>query len=364
MNAPTTSDPSHGSELPSDASLSDASPSDATPLDATPSVQDSVSQGSTALDRKDAEAALTHKPGENFRIQLPGLPGNAEGPQAGGTGFEGPLDLLLHLIQKHELNVLDLPISFVTERYLEYLELMEELNLDMASDYLVMAATLAHIKSRMLLPKPPPEEEEPGEELDPREELIRRLLEYQKYKVAAEALNMQRVRGRDVFLRGSDPERPTGPAPLADATLFQLMDALSRIMERTRNKQAFEVSSDRISIQDRIQEITERIRATQRTTFESLFDQGFSRYDIVITFMAILEMAKSRLLRVYQANPTSALYLESAVMAAGDLTPEEDDPAQGSVDDEMESDTAGVGENDSSDDVGATHADEESDAIP
>ena len=120
--------------------------------------------------------------------------------------FEGPLDLLLHLIRKHELDILDLPIAFVTERYLEYVTLMEKLDLDIASEYLVMAATLAHIKSKMLLPQEPDDQddEEPEEEVDPRAELIRRLLEYQKYKVAAEQLGARPIPGRDVFGRGSE----------------------------------------------------------------------------------------------------------------------------------------------------------------
>ena len=124
----------------------------------------------------------------NFRIELP--------------NFEGPLDLLLYLVQKHELNVLDLPISFVTEKYLAYISVIQSLNLDIAVEYLVMAATLAHIKSKMLLPKPPEDQDDdPEEELDPRAELIRRLLEYQKYKQVAEELGARGVAGRDVFKR-------------------------------------------------------------------------------------------------------------------------------------------------------------------
>ena len=126
--------------------------------------------------------------------------------------FEGPLDLLLHLCQKHELDILDIPIAFVTEKYLEYLAVMQLMQLDVAAEYLVMAATLAHIKSKMLLPAPPPgqeDEADPEDEIDPREALIKRLLEYQKYKQAGEELAARGVAGRDVFLRGAPVEEAT-----------------------------------------------------------------------------------------------------------------------------------------------------------
>src|SRR5215468_3757662 len=131
--------------------------------------------------------------------------------------FEGPLDLLLHLIQKHELDILDIPVSFITEKYLEYITLMQELSIDIASEYLVMAATLAHIKSKSLLPTPPEGQDDEllEEELDPRQELIRRLLEYQKYKQAAFDLSERGSLGRDVFLRGTEAAVVEGPAPLA-----------------------------------------------------------------------------------------------------------------------------------------------------
>src|SRR5688500_18779694 len=127
--------------------------------------------------------------------------------------FEGPLDLLLHLVQKHELNILDLPIAFVTERYLAYLDLMKQLDLDVASEYLVMAATLAHIKSKLLLPAPPAGQDDAAllDEIDPRADLIRRLLEYQKYKAVAADLGARGVQGRDVFLRGAPAPEAEGP---------------------------------------------------------------------------------------------------------------------------------------------------------
>src|SRR3954451_13135342 len=151
--------------------------------------------------------------------------------------FEGPLDLLLHLIEEHELNVMDIPIAFVAKKYVEYITLMEELNIDVASEYLVMAATLTHIKSKMLLPVPPADQEDEDElGLDPRAELVRRLLEYQKYKRAAEQLGGGDVLGRDVFVRGLPAPAVEGPAPLAGLSLFKLLDAFQTVLSRANTK--------------------------------------------------------------------------------------------------------------------------------
>lgn len=242
----------------------------------------------------------------NFKIELP--------------TFEGPLDLLLHLIGKHELDILDLPIAFVTERYLQYISLMKQLNLDVASEYLVMAAKLAHIKSKMLLPTPPQDQDdEPEDEGDPREELIRRLLEYQKYKLAAEELGSRGVEGRDVFLRGIPAPEAEGPAPLADISLFKLLDAFQRVLERVKSDMAFEVTAERISIQERISQITERLRGRRAIAFEELFDQVRTTYDIVVTFLAVLEMAKMRMMRIYQTDPHAPIHLEYRVLDADDV---------------------------------------------
>ena len=177
------------------------------------------------------------------REQEPAPAGSAEARATNPNGynvslssFEGPLDLLLHLCQKHELDILDIPIGFVTEKYLEYLAVMQLLDLDLASEYLVMAATLAHIKSKMLLPAPPPGQEDDAlaeEEEDPREALIKRLLEYQKYKAAGEDLQARGVAGRDVFLRGASLEEAvqTGLPPLAQVPLFSLVEAFQGVLD-------------------------------------------------------------------------------------------------------------------------------------
>jgi len=239
--------------------------------------------------------------------------------------FQGPLDLLLHLIQKHELPILDLPIAFVTEKYLAYLGVMEHLNLDIASEYLLMAATLAHIKSKMLLPPDPnaqPDEPDAEEDtLDPRAELIRRLLEYQKYKAAAEALGARGIAGRDVFLRGTPAAESQGPAPLAEVGLYKLLDAFQRVVERSKITLSREIDAEQISIQARMTEITERLATLRRASFDELFDGMRSQYEVVVTFLALLEMAKMRMLRVYQADAYSPLYLESAILGEHDEVP-------------------------------------------
>ena len=234
--------------------------------------------------------------------------------------FEGPLDLLLHLIKKHELQIVDLPVAFITERYLEYLKLMRELDLDVAAEYLLMAATLAHLKSKMLLPRPPsdqPEESEAGEELDPRLELIRRLLEYQKYKLVADDLGSRAIAGRDVFTRGQVGLETQGPAPLAGFSTFKLLDAFQAILDRAKDRTALEVTPERISIRERMTQMTEMLRDRRSCTFEELFEGDFTRFDIVITFLALLEMTKMRVTRIYQADIQGPIHVQYALLDAG-----------------------------------------------
>ena len=239
----------------------------------------------------------------NFRIELP--------------NFEGPLDLLLHLIRKHELDILDLPISFITDKYLEYLGLMENLNLDVASEYLVMAATLAHIKSKMLLPRPPEDQgDDELDELDPRAELIRRLLEYQKYKTVAADLGQRAIAGRDVFSRGTPPPTADGPAPLAKVSVFKLLDALKKIAERVNASISLEVDAERMSIQERIGGLVDLLRERRRCRFDELFEDVSTSYDLVVTFLALLEMAKMRLASIYQTDHEEPIYLEYTLLDA------------------------------------------------
>jgi segregation and condensation protein A len=244
------------------------------------------------------------------------------------AGFEGPLDLLLHLIQQHELDILDIPVSFVTERFLAYIKLMVTLTIDVASEYLVMAATLAHIKSKMLLPVVPSGQDDDGlpgdEDEDPRAELVRRLLEYQKYKAAASDLGERGTLGRDVFVRGSPEPVPDGPAPFAKTGVFSLLDAFEKILKKSNIKIDHEVVFDRISITDRIGELVDKLTVRNAMSFEDLLlepGEGvrtLTRFDIIITFLAILEMARLRMLRVYQTDPLAPIHVELSVQEGTD----------------------------------------------
>jgi segregation and condensation protein A len=242
--------------------------------------------------------------GTAFRVQL--------------ESFEGPLDLLLHLIRSHELDILDLPIAFVTARYLEYLELMQELDLDVASEYLLMAATLAHIKSRELLPQSPDDQplEDDLEQADPRAELIHRLLEYQKYKAVAAELGDRALAGRDVFPRGTDAPEPDGPAPLADIGLFRLLDAFERVLRRARGRFTLEITADRMSVQERMTQLTERLRSIRSCEFEDLFEADRTRYDLVVTFLAVLEMTRLHIVRIFQSGSQTPLHVHYALLEA------------------------------------------------
>jgi segregation and condensation protein A len=229
--------------------------------------------------------------------------------------FEGPLDLLLHLVKKHELDILDIPIAFITEKYLEYIALMRTLQLDVASEYLLMAATLAHIKSRMLVPTPTPIEEGAQEEIDPRMELVRRLLEYQRYKEAAEGLLGRTMLSRDVFLRGAAIPEVEGEAPLAEMELWRLLEAFKGVLSRLSMDVAHEVTVDRISVTERIGQLADVFALRREVVFEDLFEGQRTRYEIVVTFLAILEMARLRMLKIHQAGPGATIHLAVAVPA-------------------------------------------------
>jgi segregation and condensation protein A len=238
--------------------------------------------------------------------------------------FEGPLDLLLHLVKKHELDILDIPIAFITEKYLAFLDVMQALSLDVAGEYLLMAATLAHIKSRELLPhehgRHEEEEGEDGEEgeedIDPREDLIRRLLEYQKYKEAAANLGQMPVMGRNVWGRGGSQEdalaenvSPDVIAPLAEIPVLKLIEALDRAMRKAKIRLAHNVIVERLSVSQRISELTDRLEREPSFSFLSCFrflqegvemGAGDIRHEAVVTFLAVLEMAKLGIITVMQ----------------------------------------------------------------
>ena len=220
--------------------------------------------------------------------------------------FEGPLDLLLFLIRKNEVNVYDIPISLITEQYLQYIALMQELNLDVAGEFLVMAATLIHIKSKMLLPRPETAEDVEGAEEDPREALVRRLLEHQKYRAAAELLHEREA------IRGAQHIRPdervaavVGEAhePELEVDLFTLMAAFRGVLERASRKPRMVIPPEQISIDDRIAQLLARLSETDACGFEDLFADGDgSKPFLIVTFLALLEMVRLKLVRAFQAG--------------------------------------------------------------
>lgn len=234
--------------------------------------------------------------------------------------FEGPLDLLLHLIQQHELDIMDIPIGFITEKYVDYIMLMQELNIDVASEYLVMAATLAYIKSKMLLPPDPNAEvDEEGElEGDPRMELVRRLLEYQKYKLVAEQLASRTIFGRDVFSRGTQNPTAEGSAPLAPVSLFRLLDAFQGVLKRAKTNIDHEIELDRLSITDRINQLVDILKRGPRLAFEDLFEGQRMRSELIVTFLALLEMTRLRMTRILQEEALGPIFVELSVQDDAD----------------------------------------------
>lgn len=217
-------------------------------------------------------------------------------------GFEGPLDLLLHLIQKNELDIFNIPIALVTEQYLEYLQLMKVLNLDIAGEYLLMASTLLHIKSKMLLPRSSEKEEE---EEDPRAELVRRLLEYQKYKQAAVELEQRPLLDRDVFVRLMPSEPEAGPEEeKIEVNLLELLEAFRNVLERVKPEGVHEVLLEPISVEDKIEEILMFLERENRSVaFHRLFPEQASRRIVVVTLLAILELVKMKRIRIFQVTP-------------------------------------------------------------
>ena len=212
--------------------------------------------------------------------------------------FEGPMDLLLHLIKKNEVDIYDIPIAAVTDQFLEYLNLMQAMNIDYAGDFLVMAATLTHIKSRMLLPI----SKEADDEEDPRSEIIRPLIEYLQIKAAAEELSLRTILGDDLFVRHPDISeyRADSEGEIRQVGLFELIDAFQKILENVAPEQRIEFTADKISVKDRIVEIIDLFETKDSLTFNELFSEHPGRSEIIVTFLAILEMVKISLIRIVQ----------------------------------------------------------------
>lgn len=241
--------------------------------------------------------------------------------------FEGPLDLLLYLIRRQNLDILAINVAAITRQYIEYVELMKALEIDLAGEYLLMAAMLAEIKSRTLLPRPPKGDAEDDEE-DPRAELIRRLQEYERLKLAAEGLDELPRFGRDWF--GAQAGLPALETRVVhpDVELDELLHALSGILRRAELNQTHTISREVLSTRERMLRIMDRLNHEHFTTFESLFSLEEGRAGVVVTFMAILELAKEAMIEIVQNAPLSPIHVrarqpmqEEAVLA-GDLDDE------------------------------------------
>ena len=219
--------------------------------------------------------------------------------------FEGPLDLLVHLIRRHEIDIYDIPIALVTEQYLKYLELMQELDLDVAGEFLVMAATLIQIKARMLVPRPEAAEEE-EDAGDPRDALVQRLLEHEKYKAAAELLHERQTERSAQWMRPDSRVADIAGEPIEreiEVDLFSLLQAFQAVMARARERRPLELPAEQISIERRIEQLHARLSETDACGFEDLFEGDSSRAELVTTFLALLEMVRLKLVRLFQSGP-------------------------------------------------------------
>jgi len=215
--------------------------------------------------------------------------------------FEGPLDLLLHLCRENKVDVTDIPIAAITEQYLAYLDMMRTLNLEVAGEFLVVAATLLHIKSRLLLPVEEAPEGEEGE--DPRRELMQQLIEYQKFKEAGLALRELEERRSSIFARESlGPEGPPRTDFPLEVSMFDLLAALRRVIEQMPQTRLVEIEPDRLSVAQRIAEVLELMAAGGEMRFEELFRGAREVGDVVVTFLAVLELVRLRLVRIWQTE--------------------------------------------------------------
>ncbi|MBL8135890.1 MAG: segregation/condensation protein A [Acidobacteria bacterium] len=301
----------------------------------------------------------------NFESQLESIPLHLE-------TFDGPLDLLLHLIKKNEVNIYDIPIALITEQYLAYLSLMQELNLDLASEFLVTAATLIHIKSRQLLPRPEAISEDTGEEIDPRDALVQRLLDHQRFKAAAELLHERET------LRNAQWTRPDARVeaiageevePELDVDLFGLLAAFRRVLERSKAPPDVPLPPEETSIEGRIEQLLERLSESEACGFEDLFDDVATRGDLIVTFLALLEMVRLKLVRAFQqgggpiriykrARPTDAPHpihdpedeYKAHHRDGGDVPPPSADAPADESGPDNEADEAGADDRDGEDD--------------
>ncbi|MCB1153537.1 segregation/condensation protein A [bacterium] len=266
---------------------------------------------------------------ERYRITIP--------------DFEGPLDLLLHLVRKSEYDIFDIPISKITHQYLEFIEMMRELNLEVAGEYLVMSATLMKIKSALLLPQPEVADGEEAPE-DPRAELVRQMLEYERFRDAAYQMDEREMLGRDVFARKfTAPEIEEALAEPGElrATIYELMKAFQQVLKRVPKDNIHHIAPERFSVRQRMTQITEILAKNERVSFESLFDHQTTKIEVVTTFLAILELMKLNMVFIVQDEQFGSIGITSRIEAAeagarelaSDFDGDEDVPEQNDAED-------------------------------
>ncbi len=246
--------------------------------------------------------------------------------------FEGPLDLLLYLIKRQNLDILDVPIARITDQYMEYIDLMQEMRFELAAEYLVMAATLAEIKSRMLLPRPQTEEEEE----DPRAELVRRLQEYERFKRAAEDLDALPRLERDVMPAVAEVAEKQIHRSEPHVSLPDLLRAFSTVMKRAEMFQHHHIQREPLSVRERMSQVLSGVRAEDYREFATLFDVSEGRRGVVVTFLAVLELLKESLIELIQNEDFGRIYVRAAGAAPADTGGDDDghDVEAGRPDDE------------------------------
>ena len=220
------------------------------------------------------------------------------------ANFEGPLDLLLYLIKNSQVSIYDIPIALITDQYLDYLDLMQELDLDVAGEFLVMASTLIHIKSRLLVPRLETATDADDEE-DPRDALVRRLLEHQKFKAAAELLHEREIVRSAQWPRADSRVEDIAGEPFErelEVDLFSLLQAFQSVIARSRERPTMMLPAEVVPVEIRIEELLERLSETEACAFEDLFVDTSSRRDLITTFLALLEMIRVKLIRVFQGD--------------------------------------------------------------
>lgn len=272
-----------------------------------PAVGDETAAGSTTIDDEDGMRRaivrgeiLTKWPQDLF------IPPDAL--EVILESFQGPLDLLLYLIRRNNLDILDIPVAEITRQYVEYVELMRMIRLDLAAEYLVMAAVLAEIKSRMLIPRPAGEDED---EEDPRAALIRRLQEYERYREAALSLDERPRAERDLFVVRATFDDPDPPVPEVEVSIEQIVDAYRDAMVAANRNRHWVVGREALSVRERMTQILDQLSGRRYLRLEELFRADEGRMGLVVSFVAILELSRDRMLRVVQNEPFAPVHIQA-----------------------------------------------------